>query len=240
MELGDNCDANLRRWFCGTINNTVICPQPNNISHELLDDICFINLGCAIFHVFFMLVLVITQGVEYMQTTHAQARRFLVKSPGHNIRWILSLVLLFVLLVSTAEGILTDRTTINDEKTSSLYLYIPPLCAMWTTCFAILLNYKIEAWQRYKLSIVLIFYWIFSCCGEILCLMNLIRLDLAHSTVVRFDTTVVLMVIYAALTGEVLHHLKWKVQVSTCINHYSFLIFLCVTCCIINILKCLE
>lgn len=151
-------------------------------------------------------MLVLTQGIAYIQTK--QPKRFLLKSPGHNFRWILSIFLLLIHTIGITEGILTDSTGSKEERTSFVYLYVPSACAFLTAAWAIVVSHYMEVWQKKWPAFVLTIYWTLSCGAEIGRLLNLMSLDLINFKVVRFDVGVFSVLIYGALDAIEMNYIR--------------------------------
>ena len=207
-------NAELREWFCGTSNSSYFMTSSyQSFRIRILNDTCLINLYYAIFHITFCIVFLSVQGFAYIQTK--QQKRFLLKSSGHNFRWILSSFLLLMHTIGITEGILTDSTHSKEDKTSFVYLYVPSICAFVTAGWAILVSHYMEVWQKKWPSFVLTIYWTLSCGAEIGRLLNLMSLDLINFKVVRFDVGVFVLLICGALDAIEMNHIRVWVSAIT-------------------------
>nr|XP_023406582.1 ATP-binding cassette sub-family C member 8 isoform X4 [Loxodonta africana] len=75
--------------------------------------------------------------------------------PGHNLRWILTFMLLFVLVCEIAEGILSDGVT----ESRHLHLYMPAGMAFMAAVTSVVYYHNIETSNFPKLLIALLVYW---------------------------------------------------------------------------------
>ncbi|EGW12081.1 ATP-binding cassette transporter sub-family C member 8, partial [Cricetulus griseus] len=75
--------------------------------------------------------------------------------PGHNLRWILTFILLFVLVCEIAEGILSDGVT----ESRHLHLYMPAGMAFLAAVTSVVYYHNIETSNFPKLLIALLIYW---------------------------------------------------------------------------------
>ncbi|XP_015278733.1 PREDICTED: ATP-binding cassette sub-family C member 8, partial [Gekko japonicus] len=75
--------------------------------------------------------------------------------PGHNLRWILTFILLFVLVCEIAEGIVSDGVS----ESRHLHLYMPPGMAFLAAITSIVYYHNIETSNFPKLLIALLVYW---------------------------------------------------------------------------------
>ena len=188
--LGKMSSLKPMEWFCGDRRNTT--------SGILLNDTCLINFCYSIFHIGFAIILLLTLCIAYCQSKNQT--QYLVKLPGHSIRWVFSLALLLIQVVALVEGILSDRAQSIVDGVTSLYLYLPSVCALISTVCAILATHYVEVWQRMWLSFVLCFYWTLSCGFETVRLGNLVRVDVARFDIVGFYIEVLLLLICGVLS----------------------------------------
>ncbi|KAL1246974.1 hypothetical protein QQF64_034276 [Cirrhinus molitorella] len=75
--------------------------------------------------------------------------------PGHNFRWLLTTVLLFVLVCEIAEGIVSD----GFNQSRHLHLYMPAGLAILAAITSIVYYHNIETSNFPKLLIALLIYW---------------------------------------------------------------------------------
>ncbi|XP_073798166.1 ATP-binding cassette sub-family C member 8 isoform X2 [Danio rerio] len=76
--------------------------------------------------------------------------------PGHNLRWILTFILLFVTVCEIAEGIVSD----GFNQSVHLHLYMPSCLAFMAAITSIIYYHNIETSNFPKLLITLLIYWV--------------------------------------------------------------------------------
>ena len=200
----------LMQSFCGISAN----------DSEIHLDICHLNFYCAVFHVAFLVVLILTQELAYVhRKQRGLTHNLFMKFPFHNMRWLFSSLLLMLQTVAITEGILTSRTDNEEIRPTFLYLYTPAICAFFAAACATILSHCMEVWQRKWPSFVLAIYWTLSCGLEFGRIVNLMNVNLASYNLFCFDIEALLLVSYATLAAIEVHNI-YK-MVSLCI-HLSF------------------
>ncbi|KAK2495393.1 hypothetical protein MC885_003839 [Smutsia gigantea] len=105
--------------FCGTENHSAAY----RVDQGVLNNGCFVDALNVVPHVFLLFItfpiLFIGWGSQSSKV-HIHHSTWL-HFPGHNLRWILTFMLLFVLVCEIAEGILSDGVT----ESRHLHLYMP-------------------------------------------------------------------------------------------------------------------
>ncbi|KTF76253.1 hypothetical protein cypCar_00028818, partial [Cyprinus carpio] len=76
--------------------------------------------------------------------------------PGHNLRWILTFILLFIIVCEIAEGIVSD----GFNQSVHLHLYMPSCLAFMAAITSIIYYHNIETSNFPKLLITLLIYWV--------------------------------------------------------------------------------
>ncbi|XP_061466228.1 ATP-binding cassette sub-family C member 8 isoform X3 [Rhineura floridana] len=139
--------------FCGSENNSVAYKVNNGV----LNNGCFVDALNVVPHVFLLFItfpiLFIGWGSQSSKV-HIHHSTWL-HFPGHNLRWILTFVLLFVLVCEIAEGIVSDGVS----KSRHLHLYMPPGMAFLAAITSIVYYHNIETSNFPKLLIALLVYW---------------------------------------------------------------------------------
>uniref|UniRef100_A0A8D0C814 ATP binding cassette subfamily C member 8 n=1 Tax=Salvator merianae TaxID=96440 RepID=A0A8D0C814_SALMN len=139
--------------FCGSDNNS----SAYKVNHGVLNNGCFVDALNVVPHVFLLFItfpiLFIGWGSQSSKV-HIHHSTWL-HFPGHNLRWILTFVLLFVLVCEIAEGIVSD----GFSKSRHLHLYMPPGMAFLAAITSIIYYHNIETSNFPKLLIALLFYW---------------------------------------------------------------------------------
>uniref|UniRef100_A0AAY4CCZ0 ATP-binding cassette, sub-family C (CFTR/MRP), member 8 n=1 Tax=Denticeps clupeoides TaxID=299321 RepID=A0AAY4CCZ0_9TELE len=138
--------------FCGNDNNSAAY----NVDQGILNNGCFLDALGVVPHVFLLFstfpILFIGWGSQSTKV-HIHHSTWL-HFPGHNLRWMLTFVLLFVLVCEIAEGI------VSDGSSRHLHLYMPPGLAFLATITSIVYYHNIETSNFPKLLLALLIYWI--------------------------------------------------------------------------------
>ncbi|KAM4012296.1 ATP-binding cassette sub-family C member 9-like, partial [Anomaloglossus baeobatrachus] len=123
--------------FCG--NNTT---SSYNVNRGVLNNICFLDALNLVPHVFLLFItfpiLFIGWGSQSskVQIHHNTWLHF----PGHNLRWILTFVLLFVHVCEIAEGIVSDA----QMPSRHLHLFMPAIVGFIAATTSIIYYHNIE------------------------------------------------------------------------------------------------
>ncbi|XP_069479879.1 ATP-binding cassette sub-family C member 8 [Ambystoma mexicanum] len=139
--------------FCGNENNSAAY----NVDNGVLNNGCFVDALNVVPHVFLLFItfpiLFIGWGSQSskVQIHHSTWLHF----PGHNLRWILTFILLFVLVCEIAEGIVSD----GFSESHHLHLYMPALMAFMAAITSVVYYHNIETSNFPKLLIALLVYW---------------------------------------------------------------------------------
>nr|XP_033784243.1 ATP-binding cassette sub-family C member 8 isoform X2 [Geotrypetes seraphini] len=139
--------------FCGDDNNSAAY----NVDHGVLNNGCFVDALNVVPHVFLLFItfpiLFIGWGSQSSKV-HIHHSTWL-HFPGHNLRWIFTFVLLFVLVCEIAEGIVSD----GFSDSYHLHLYMPAVMAFMAAVTSIVYYHNIETSNFPKLLIALLVYW---------------------------------------------------------------------------------
>ncbi|XP_069754521.1 ATP-binding cassette sub-family C member 8 isoform X2 [Narcine bancroftii] len=139
--------------FCGNDNDTAAY----NVDGGVLNNGCFVDALNVVPHV---LLLFITFPILFIGWGSQSSKVHIHHStwlhfPGHNLRWILTFVLLFVLVCEIAEGIVSDGFT----ETRHLHLYMPAGMGFMAAITSIIYYHNIETSNFPKLLLALLVYW---------------------------------------------------------------------------------
>ncbi|XP_069624288.1 ATP-binding cassette sub-family C member 8 [Ranitomeya imitator] len=139
--------------FCGSDNRS----NPYNVDGGVLNNGCFVDALNVVPHVFLLFItfpiLFIGWGSQSSKV-HIHHSTWL-HFPGHNIRWILTFILLFVLVCEIAEGVVSD----GFSRSRHLHLYMPAVMAFLAGITSIVYYHNIETSNFPKLLIALLVYW---------------------------------------------------------------------------------
>ncbi|KAM6961178.1 ATP-binding cassette sub-family C member 8 [Aplochiton taeniatus] len=140
--------------FCGNENNS----SAYNVDRGVLNNGCFLDALNVVPHVFLLFItfpiLFIGWGSQSSKV-HIHHSTWL-HFPGHNLRWLLTFVLLFVLVCEIAEGIVSDGVS----QSLNLHLYMPAALAFMAGITSIVYYHNIETSNFPKLLIALLIYWV--------------------------------------------------------------------------------
>uniref|UniRef100_A0A8C9U0J7 ATP-binding cassette, sub-family C (CFTR/MRP), member 8 n=1 Tax=Scleropages formosus TaxID=113540 RepID=A0A8C9U0J7_SCLFO len=139
--------------FCGNDNNS----GAYNVDRGVLNNGCFLDALTVVPHVFLLFItfpiLFIGWGSQSSKV-HIHHSTWL-HFPGHNLRWILTFVLLFVLVCEIAEGAVSDG-----YESPHLHLYMPAVLAFLAAITSIVYYHNIETSNFPKLLLALLIYWV--------------------------------------------------------------------------------
>ncbi|XP_041651424.1 ATP-binding cassette sub-family C member 8 isoform X2 [Cheilinus undulatus] len=140
--------------FCGNENNS----SAYNVDGGVLNNGCFLDALNVVPHVFLLFItfpiLFIGWGSQSSKV-HIHHSTWL-HFPGHNLRWLLTFVLLFILVCEIAEGIVSD----GFSQSLHLHLYMPAGLAFMAGITSIIYYHNIETSNFPKLLLALLIYWV--------------------------------------------------------------------------------
>uniref|UniRef100_A0A672NHW5 ATP binding cassette subfamily C member 8 n=1 Tax=Sinocyclocheilus grahami TaxID=75366 RepID=A0A672NHW5_SINGR len=141
--------SNSTLSFCGSDNSSAY-----KVDNGLLNNGCFLDALGVVPHVFLLFstfpILFIGWGSQSSKV-HIHHSTWL-HFPGHNFRWLLTIVLLFVLVCEIAEGIVFNQSR-------HLHLYMPAGLGILAAITSIVYYHNIETSNFPKLLIALLIYW---------------------------------------------------------------------------------
>ncbi|XP_068169357.1 ATP-binding cassette sub-family C member 8 isoform X1 [Antennarius striatus] len=140
--------------FCGNENNSAAY----NVDGGVLNNGCFLDALNVVPHVFLLFItfpiLFIGWGSQSSKV-HIHHSTWL-HFPGHNLRWLLTFILLFILVCEIAEGIVSD----GFSQSLHLHLYMPAGLAFMAGITSIIYYHNIETSNFPKLLLALLIYWV--------------------------------------------------------------------------------
>uniref|UniRef100_A0A668VZF0 ATP-binding cassette, sub-family C (CFTR/MRP), member 8 n=1 Tax=Oreochromis aureus TaxID=47969 RepID=A0A668VZF0_OREAU len=141
--------------FCGNENNSMAY----NVDRGVLNNGCFLDALNVVPHVF---VLFITFPILFIGWGSQSSKVHIHHStwlhfPGHNLRWLLTFILLFILVCEIAEGIVSDGYVCQSLH---LHLYMPAALAFMAGITSIVYYHNIETSNFPKLLLALLIYWV--------------------------------------------------------------------------------
>ncbi len=136
--------------FCGTKEHAM------SVRDGVLLNTCFVDVLNMIPHALLSLICIFILTVW----NHSVMGKIKVKTwvhfPGHNVRWIATLALIFLNIVQIAEGVISDS---YDPDTVNYHTFIPQCIATVGTVVSISFYHNVEMWNSPKFLLVLMVYW---------------------------------------------------------------------------------
>ncbi|KAM9327438.1 LOW QUALITY PROTEIN: ATP-binding cassette sub-family C member 9 [Pholidichthys leucotaenia] len=178
--------------FCGT-NKT---SSPYSVKDGVLRNGCFVDALNLVPHVFLLFItfpiLFIGWGSQSskVQIHHNTWLHF----PGHNMRWILTFLLLFVHVCEFAEGIVSNK----EMSTNHLHLFMPAFMGFIAATTSVVYYHNIETSNFPKLLLVLFIYWILAFITKCIKLYNFVEFSVGPQYL-RFCITALLVILYGLL-----------------------------------------
>ncbi|XP_077324820.1 ATP-binding cassette sub-family C member 9 isoform X1 [Lithobates pipiens] len=177
--------------FCGNNISTSY-----NVNNGVLNNICFLDALNLVPHVFLLFItfpiLFIGWGSQSskVQIHHNTWLHF----PGHNLRWILTFILLFVHVCEIAEGIVSD----SKMNSRHLHLFMPAIVGFITATTSIIYYHNIETSNFPKLLLALFMYWVLAFITKTIKLVKYCENDIGL-TQLRFCITAIMVILYGLL-----------------------------------------
>lgn len=181
-------------WFCGK-NNTDLRKDQS----EWTSNTCFINGLTALPPVTFTVVSSLALLLTLCFSESKPKTKYLLLYPGHTARWVVSLISLLVLAAAVGEGALTDATYRAWQHPTQPHLYVPGAASLVAMTLSLIYYHHMELWQTPSMSIPLGCYWATAAAGEGLRLINFKQLKLIDVYLLRFDSTITMLVILCSL-----------------------------------------
>uniref|UniRef100_A0A2K5HCW9 ATP binding cassette subfamily C member 8 n=1 Tax=Colobus angolensis palliatus TaxID=336983 RepID=A0A2K5HCW9_COLAP len=177
---------------CGSENHSAAY----RVDQGVLNNGCFVDALNVVPHVFLLFItfpiLFIGWGSQSSKV-HIHHSTWL-HFPGHNLRWILTFILLFVLVCEIAEGILSDGVT----ESRHLHLYMPAGMAFMAAVTSVVYYHNIETSNFPKLLIALLVYWTLAFITKTIKFVKFLDHAIGFSQL-RFCLTGLLVILYGML-----------------------------------------
>uniref|UniRef100_A0A2K5VBU1 ATP binding cassette subfamily C member 8 n=1 Tax=Macaca fascicularis TaxID=9541 RepID=A0A2K5VBU1_MACFA len=189
---GARARAAMPLAFCGSENHSAAY----RVDQGVLNNGCFVDALNVVPHVFLLFItfpiLFIGWGSQSSKV-HIHHSTWL-HFPGHNLRWILTFMLLFVLVCEIAEGILSDGVT----ESRHLHLYMPAGMAFMAAVTSVVYYHNIETSNFPKLLIALLVYWTLAFITKTIKFVKFLDHAIGFSQL-RFCLTGLLVILYGML-----------------------------------------
>uniref|UniRef100_A0AAQ5ZB04 ATP-binding cassette, sub-family C (CFTR/MRP), member 9 n=1 Tax=Amphiprion ocellaris TaxID=80972 RepID=A0AAQ5ZB04_AMPOC len=173
--------------FCG--NNDI---KAYSVEYGVLNNGCFVDALNLVPHVFLLFItfpiLFIGWGSQSskVQIHHNTWLHF----PGHNMRWILTFLLLFVHVCEFAEGLVSNN--------NHLHLFMPAFMGFIAATTSVVYYHNIETSNFPKLLLVLFIYWVLAFITKSIKLWKFAEYKVGPQHL-RFCITALLVILYGLL-----------------------------------------
>uniref|UniRef100_A0A3Q1FN39 ATP-binding cassette, sub-family C (CFTR/MRP), member 9 n=1 Tax=Acanthochromis polyacanthus TaxID=80966 RepID=A0A3Q1FN39_9TELE len=177
--------------FCG--NNDI---KAYSVEYGVLNNGCFVDALNLVPHVFLLFItfpiLFIGWGSQSskVQIHHNTWLHF----PGHNMRWILTFLLLFVHVCEFAEGLVSNKMMSSNH----LHLFMPAFMGFIAATTSVVYYHNIETSNFPKLLLVLFIYWVLAFITKSIKLWKFAEYNIGPQHL-RFCITALLVILYGLL-----------------------------------------
>uniref|UniRef100_H3CLW8 ATP-binding cassette, sub-family C (CFTR/MRP), member 9 n=1 Tax=Tetraodon nigroviridis TaxID=99883 RepID=H3CLW8_TETNG len=183
--------------FCGSENGTIGYYVADNV----FNNGCFVDALNLVPHVFLLFITfpILFIGMWGSQSSKVQIHHNTwLHFPGHNLRWILTFLLLFVHVCELAEGARLHEVRAQAiMNTDRLHLFLPALMGFIAAVTSVVYYHNIETSNFPKLLLVLFIYWVLAFITKSIKLWKwTTRFGVNH---LRFLITAALVTLYALL-----------------------------------------
>ncbi|KAM6895582.1 ATP-binding cassette sub-family C member 9 [Xenentodon cancila] len=185
-------DGGMGLSFCGNNRNI----NAYSVENGVLNNGCFVDALNLVPHVFLLFItfpiLFIGWGSQSskVQIHHNTWLHF----PGHNMRWILTFLLLFVHVCEFAEGIVSNKVM----DTNHLHLFMPAFMGFIAATTSVVYYHNIETSNFPKLLLVLFIYWVLGFITKSIKLWKFAEFSVGPQHL-RFCITALLVILYGLL-----------------------------------------
>lgn len=198
-------------WYCGPSVADNLIGFIWDPEHTVYNA-CFTNLLETIPHIF-LLVFGSLVLCTLLFCHHSDKHPYLLKYPGHDIRWVLYYPLMVMLVFQLGEGLLTDLIVDSKVETQP-QLYVPACLALLAGVLAIIYTHHMEYWELQHMSWVMLVYWFLALGASSVKLVNLVDDEEVDSSHMRYILTIVAVIIYALFFILELNVVRTKVTFS--------------------------
>ena len=171
--------------FCGGPDRSRYSQNPFVLGNE-----CFIDGVNCLPHI--ITILAIIPVLIILNKSRFGASGPWVHYPGHNLRWLLTFILVVVNFAEILEGV------ISDIGGTHLHLFLPDVLSLLAAICTIAYYHNAEQWNSPRLLILLLLYWIGAIGVKSLKAVNLIILEVPNDSA-RALLTGLVLVIYLLL-----------------------------------------
>uniref|UniRef100_A0A669BHW3 ATP-binding cassette, sub-family C (CFTR/MRP), member 9 n=1 Tax=Oreochromis niloticus TaxID=8128 RepID=A0A669BHW3_ORENI len=189
--------------FCGNKSNAY------SVTKGVLNNPCFVDALNLVPHVFLLFItfpiLFIGWGSQSskVQIHHNTWLHF----PGHNMRWILTFLLLLVHVCEFSEGIVCNMVM----GTNHLHLFMPAFMGFVAATTSVIYYHNIETSNFPKLLLVLFIYWVLAFITKSIKLWKFAE-DKDASQYLRLYITALLVILYGLLMAVEINVIRVRVR----------------------------
>ncbi|XP_071492094.1 ATP-binding cassette sub-family C member 9-like [Diadema antillarum] len=186
-------------WFCGG-NASDVNATENATDDGFLTGECFANavvaLPSAVFSVAAILILILA---SCWRRQRDRPGKYLVRYPGHELRWIVSLVLFVLTLAALSEGAMSESLYRTWGNTSHPHLYLSGVALLVSALVSSAYYHSLEIWRMKRLSWFLLLFWATSISTMSYRLYHYVEVGTDSFQILRFDITIGLLIVYIVL-----------------------------------------
>lgn len=189
-------------WFCGVNASDNLDGFQWDPEHTVYNA-CYSNLVDTIPHILFLVFGSLVLFALYCCRKY-ENHSYLLKYPGHDIRWILNYFFFVFLVFQFLEGILTDLL-LKEGQATEPHLYVPGCLALLAGLLAIIYTHHMEYWDLPHMSWLLEIYWFLILATSCVRLVNLVDDEGVDSEQMRY---------VLAISAVILYGLYWMLEIN--------------------------
>lgn len=193
-------DTTAWNWFCGSNASDSSFNLNSTSNQECVVD-AIISVPPVTFSVLAILTIIITRCC----CVRGKATPYLLRYPGHSVRWITSLAFIAVSLAAIGEGILSEESFRKGGDHPHPYLYLNGAFLLLSGIISLSYYHFLEKRRTEHLSWLLLLFWSVSIVTMSYRLHHFLNDDLIGDSgtnkldIFRYDVTIVFLVIYCIL-----------------------------------------
>ncbi|XP_054751630.2 ATP-binding cassette sub-family C member 9-like [Lytechinus pictus] len=187
-------------WFCGSNASDSSFDFNSTVNRE-----CLVDAIISVPPVSFSVLAILTTIITRCCCIRGNATLYLLRYPGHSLRWILSLALIAVCLAAIGEGILTEESFRKGGDHPHPYLYLNGVFLLLSAIISLSYYQFLEKRRIKHLSWLLLLFWSVSIVTMSYRLHHFLNDDLIAGSgtnkldIFRYDVTILFLVIYSIL-----------------------------------------
>ncbi|XP_033123425.1 ATP-binding cassette sub-family C member 9-like isoform X2 [Anneissia japonica] len=211
------------KWFCGKNSSDLVFfddfEWKKNFTYG---NACFMSAVYTIPHALFIVVFILVLACLFIfSPRNLPPSKYLIRFPGHVVRWLVSSLLLVVLFASIGEGILTDQTF--EGAPTQPHLYLTGCCSVVTVILSLMVYQMMEIRNAIYISLVLSLYWILAIGVEAFRLVGLDYMKLASIETIRFNICLLSLAGFTIILLVELYVFQGKIYRVCCVPYGGIL-----------------